>query len=364
MDNEKLNTQLYDKMFTEQEKFRDWLLTQPAEEIINHTYEYTMREDILLSMEYNDLTDAQVRGLLTSPSPLEDLFHAYENVETNHMDDIRACIETRADELAQALRELPVYKYPASYARENNELELYRASHKANVACRDAIDNAIRDNYRDNCLGSDCAKQVIAEFGFDRTLYVLATTVRDKDWDGRIDYKNKDWAKTVTVYDDDDSFGGNRNREFVVDKSHPGLLDLFVNQARREYLLTQPLSKEDIQQEAARILKRLQAEQEPNSPKGCEASLSVQHFVAEVSKDFMLRAKSKDTTKLSSLLPFQSLSLSTLTDRKGVFAIISKDENRNQPLRTRKPSVRDKLKQSIAEPKIATSPKKSKETER
>ena len=59
---------------------------------------------------------------------------------------------------------IPVYKYPATYAREHNELEIYRASHKANIACRDAIDAAIRDNYRNNCLGSDTAKQVIAEF--------------------------------------------------------------------------------------------------------------------------------------------------------------------------------------------------------
>lgn len=129
----------------------------------------------------------------------------------------------------------------------NKELEQYRASHKANIACRDAIDNTISNNYRDNCLGSDSAKQVIAEFGLDRTLYVLANTIREKDWDGRIDRRNKDWAQTIPVFDDDNGFGYNRNRDFVVDKSHPGLLNLFVNQARREYLLSQPLTKEDVQ---------------------------------------------------------------------------------------------------------------------
>ena len=40
------NAQLYDKMKAEQDKYRDWLLSQPPEEILNHTYEYTMREDI------------------------------------------------------------------------------------------------------------------------------------------------------------------------------------------------------------------------------------------------------------------------------------------------------------------------------
>ena len=57
MNKEELNTALYKKMFAEQEQFKDWLLTQPPQEILNHAYEYTMREDILLSLEYNDLTD-------------------------------------------------------------------------------------------------------------------------------------------------------------------------------------------------------------------------------------------------------------------------------------------------------------------
>jgi hypothetical protein len=231
---------------------------------------------------------------------------------------------------------IPVYKYPATYAHEHNELEIYRASHKANIACRDAIDNAIRDNYRNNCLGSDTAKQVIAEFGVDRTLYVLANTVREKDWDGRIDRKNKDWAQTIPVFDDKDGFGDNRNLEFIVDRAHPGLVDIFINQARHEYLLTQPLTKEDIQGEAARLLGRLQSEREPNSPNGT-------HFMAQFSPDFLIRASTKDQDRLFAILPFKSLTFSTLNDRKGLFAFIQKDENRDQLLRQCKPSVRKKL---------------------
>ena len=43
MTNEQWNTTLYKQMFTEQEQFRDWLLAQPPEEILNHAYEYVMR---------------------------------------------------------------------------------------------------------------------------------------------------------------------------------------------------------------------------------------------------------------------------------------------------------------------------------
>lgn len=38
------NALLYDKMKAEQDKYRDWLLSQPPEEILNHTYEYSVKE--------------------------------------------------------------------------------------------------------------------------------------------------------------------------------------------------------------------------------------------------------------------------------------------------------------------------------
>ena len=45
------NTALFEKMSDEQDKFRDWLKSQPPEEILHHTYEYTVREDIVMAME-------------------------------------------------------------------------------------------------------------------------------------------------------------------------------------------------------------------------------------------------------------------------------------------------------------------------
>jgi hypothetical protein len=45
------NARLYEKMKAEQDKYRDWLLHQEPSEILNHTYEYTMREDIVMCME-------------------------------------------------------------------------------------------------------------------------------------------------------------------------------------------------------------------------------------------------------------------------------------------------------------------------
>lgn len=55
MNTNNLNTALYEKMATEQEKYRDWLKSQPPEEILHHTYEYTVREDIVMAMEELEL---------------------------------------------------------------------------------------------------------------------------------------------------------------------------------------------------------------------------------------------------------------------------------------------------------------------
>lgn len=96
MTNAELNTALYEKMFVEQETYRDWLLEQTPAEVLNHTYEYTMREDILLSLEYNDLPDEQAKALLKSPCPLADIFKDWEKREDSHMEEIWDTVEIRA----------------------------------------------------------------------------------------------------------------------------------------------------------------------------------------------------------------------------------------------------------------------------
>lgn len=101
MTNEQLNTALYEKVFAEQEVYRNWLLTQPPEEILKHTYEYTVREDILLSLEYHELPDAQAKALLRSPSPLADVFKDWEDKETGYMDDVWQTVEDRAKQEAE-----------------------------------------------------------------------------------------------------------------------------------------------------------------------------------------------------------------------------------------------------------------------
>ena len=238
MTNEERNTALYQKLFAEQEKFRDWLKGQPPEVILNHAYEYTIREDILMSLEYHDLSDAQADALMKSPSPLADVFQDFEKRETDHMETIWDCLESRADMILEeqrlALRETPVYRYPASYAQEHGELEQYRASNRVNIACKEAIEAAIWEHYHDNQLDSQAAAQVVNAFGLDRTLYVLANTVQQKDWDARFSPGNKEWAKNIPIQKNPDAWGTDRNCQFVVN-CHPGLTNLFLSTVRQEY---------------------------------------------------------------------------------------------------------------------------------
>lgn len=97
MNEKDYTAELYDKMKAEQDKYRDWLLTQEPSEILNHTYEYTMREDIVIAMENLELSPKRAKALLKSPCPLSDVYEEFKDRETEHMDTIRDSIESRAD---------------------------------------------------------------------------------------------------------------------------------------------------------------------------------------------------------------------------------------------------------------------------
>ena len=266
------NAVLYEKMAAEQDKFRNWLKSQPPEEILKHTYEYTVREDILMAMEELDLPQSRAAALLASPSPLADVYKEFSDRETSYMDVVRDSIEQRAEAALDAQRELPLYRHDAAYAREQGDLDLYRASRRAN-----------------------------------------------------------------DIPSNPDGFGGERNLDFVVD-SHSGLVDLFLSQARQDYLRLQPLTPEEIRAEAARLLQELRAPDTPNSPHGT-------HYIARVSPDFLARAGSQAHDQLMTLLPFRSLAITGMKDLPGTYITILASEDRSKDLRPPRRSVRRQLKQ-------------------
>lgn len=95
---DELNSELYNRMFEEQEHYRNWLLSLPPEEILFHAFSYSVREDILMTQEENNFSIEKCKALLESPTPLADMKRAYDKTETNYMDDIRNVMENYADD--------------------------------------------------------------------------------------------------------------------------------------------------------------------------------------------------------------------------------------------------------------------------
>lgn len=103
-----------------------------------------------------------------------------------------------------------------------------------------------------------------------------------------------------------------------------------------------------IETEARRIVGEMKRHYAPNSP-------SKTHFMVELAPAFMQLASTKDTDRLFSMLPYKTLSFSTIKDRHGTYALIDKDENRDKDIRKPRPSIRAQL----AADKKKAAPKKA-----
>ena len=120
--------------------------------------------------------------------------------------------------------DVPVYREMANYAYEAGELDMYRASCDANMACKEAIEAAISENYVDYRLSTRVAVETVLEqFSEERVQYVLANTVQHNLHDGRYHAENKDWAGKISVCEEN-------SESFIVSQVHPGLVNLFINQ--------------------------------------------------------------------------------------------------------------------------------------
>ena len=123
-----------------------------------------------------------------------------------------------------------LYKHSRADAVEMDELERWKLSYKANCECKEAIEKAIREHFDGMYLDRECVKDVFSEYGYDRTMWVLAATIRCKDYDGRFSNSNKEWAKGIITSD----IPTDEMRRYAVD-SHPAVLDGFTTEARKQY---------------------------------------------------------------------------------------------------------------------------------
>ena len=130
-----------------------------------------------------------------------------------------------------------VYPYNRTSAKRDEALEQYQESYELNIKCTEAIEQSIEKGFDGNQgyrLSPELAREVIGEFGYDRVNHILANTLQQLKSDGRFSRENKEWAKKA--YIPLDKVGpSDRRKDFVVNKSHPAVLDGFINLVRKEY---------------------------------------------------------------------------------------------------------------------------------
>ena len=93
-----LNEELYRKLSKELEEYRKELLSQTPDEILKQAYDYAIRQDIVLSLEYHDVNAKQAQVLLRTDNALDAIFTKWENLETDH---IQNAVECAANEISR-----------------------------------------------------------------------------------------------------------------------------------------------------------------------------------------------------------------------------------------------------------------------
>jgi len=181
-----------------------------------HPKDYTGR-----SMSVSDVVVIERGG--------ESTAHYVDNFGFAEVPVFLAVRSEQAQEQSEILKsEIPVYKMTGEIARQNDELDAFRASIKLNKECGEAIDTAIRANSKNGEMAGTqyvdtkaAAKSVIEEYGVDRVAWVLAANINKHDWDGRLSNTNKAWAKEFDT----------PNPDYYL-KTHLTILDSFSNRFR------------------------------------------------------------------------------------------------------------------------------------
>ena len=124
-------------------------------------------------------------------------------------------------------REVYLYPYSQADARRLGESSPWQASFQANVSCARDIEGAIRAySDSDGSLRPEASQSILDRWGFQRTIFVLTSTLRD----AALNY-DRYLSEEKSAYTPDD---GIYNRYFTVDTAGASL-DAFISQLREAY---------------------------------------------------------------------------------------------------------------------------------
>lgn len=107
-------------------------------------------------------------------------------------------------------------------------------SEDINLKCKDCIEDAIDMFYDGSRLASDEAlKYVLGQHTPERVIFIVATSIMRRSFDGRISSENKEFAEKI-MFAIRQKYGDGERTGAVI-KSHAGLLNLFAREVRESY---------------------------------------------------------------------------------------------------------------------------------
>ncbi len=122
----------------------------------------------------------------------------------------------------------PLYKYSVETAKHDGELDAWRESRSENIRCRNYLDEQVREKFDGFRLPDECAENAIKEFGYDRTMWVIANTILMRKGDGRFSQQNQKWAQSLNIAQD------RHNYEFALE-SHSCTVDGLASDVQKMY---------------------------------------------------------------------------------------------------------------------------------
>ena len=91
---------LLEVLSKELEGYRLSLLDMPCSEAIEHSFEYTVKKDIVIAIENSDLSNIQYKALCNFPFPLEAIYSSFSKLDsTDYMEQLCWVAEIEAEKV-------------------------------------------------------------------------------------------------------------------------------------------------------------------------------------------------------------------------------------------------------------------------
>ena len=144
MTEKQVHEALYEKMKAEQEDYRDWLLSQPSEEILHHAYEYSVRQDILSIIQGEHLPPITAKALLRAEQPLSSVYTRWSKCDYGIYDDLTKVVQEWANrEMRKSPAFMEICIYQIDTDRDRNRVAFLSSDKLAKFQGSDRIDSRL-----------------------------------------------------------------------------------------------------------------------------------------------------------------------------------------------------------------------------